>query len=46
VSPGELVVEIGRGGVMYVHCLDLRVDPQELWTANRRREALLKRITE
>jgi multicomponent Na+:H+ antiporter subunit E len=46
VSPGEMVVEIGLDQVMYVHGLDLPEDPEEMMKAERRRMALIRRITD
>jgi multicomponent Na+:H+ antiporter subunit E len=44
VSPGELVVEIGKGGIMYTHTLNIEDSQQQSEAAQRLRVNLLQRI--
>jgi multicomponent Na+:H+ antiporter subunit E len=44
VSPGELVVEIGRDGVMYTHALDATNSDKKAADAQRLRVNLLQKI--
>jgi len=42
VTPGELVVEIGRDGTFYVHCLDVEASARAAEADQARRCALLE----
>ncbi|AOY59826.1 MULTISPECIES: Na+/H+ antiporter subunit E [Desulfococcus] len=44
LTPGQLVVGIGRDGVMYTHCLNVSAAAEGLFRAQKTREALLHRI--
>jgi multicomponent Na+:H+ antiporter subunit E len=44
LAPGELVIEIDRGGIMYTHTLDVTHAPQYTEEAQRLRRSLLSRI--
>lgn len=42
VTPGELVVEIGRDGTLFVHCLDVEASARAAEADQARRRALLE----
>lgn len=44
ITPGEMVIEIGPGGVMYTHCLDIDASGPTAVAAQMRRRELLKKI--
>jgi multicomponent Na+:H+ antiporter subunit E len=43
-TPGELVIDIADGGVLYVHCLELEASRKVIEQEQARRLALLRRI--
>jgi len=44
MTPGELVVDFGEDGILYVHCLDLEVSRPHLESEQKQRIRLLRSI--
>lgn len=45
VTPGELVIDIADGGVLYIHCIDLAATQRVIHEEQAQRIQLLRRIT-
>lgn len=44
-TPGELVIDIADGGVLYIHCIDLAATKRVVNEEQAKRTQLLRRIT-
>jgi multicomponent Na+:H+ antiporter subunit E len=44
-TPGELVIDIADGGVLYIHCIDLAATQRVVHEEQAQRIGLLRRIT-